>query len=81
MTDLAIQQASIKKLEAENKKQAAVIKKLNSKLAQHYKTITDLMEEANELLADIKTNRNESDKEIDRLMKIIESNELCAESE
>ena len=81
MTDLAIQQAAIQKLEAENKKQAAVIKKLNSKLAQHYKTITDMMEEANELLADIKTNRNESDKEIDRLMKIIKSKGLCAESE
>ena len=79
MTDLEIQQAAIQKLEAENKKQAAVIKKLNSKLAQHYKTITDLMEENNELLTDLKTQQEASDKEIDRLLGIINNNGLSAE--
>ena len=79
MTDLEIQQAAIQKLEAENKKQAAVIKKLNSKLAQHYKTITDLMEENNELLTDLKTQQEASDKEIDRLLGLINNNGLSAE--
>ena len=81
MTDLAIQQASIKKLEAENKSLTLKVNRLNKKLAEHYKTINDLLEESNDLISDIKTNRNETDKEIDRLMKIIERNELCAESE
>jgi len=80
MTDLAIQQAAIKKLEAENKRLTSKVNRLNKKLAEHYKTINDLMEESNDLIADMKAKRNESDKEIDRLMGIIESKGLCAET-
>lgn len=80
MTDLAIQQASIKKLEAENKSLTLKVNRLNKKLAEHYKTINDLLEESNDLISDMKAQRNDSDKEIDRLMKIIKSKGLCAES-
>ena len=62
-----------KDLQAENKKLKAKINRLNIKIGEQYKTINDLLEESNALIADIKTQREESDKEINRLMQIIEA--------
>lgn len=52
------------KIEAENKALTSKVKRLNAKLGETYKTI-------NALLSDIKTQREESDAEINRLMRII----------
>ena len=67
-------------ISAENKRLTSKVKRLNKKLAECYKSIADLIEESNALIIDMKEQRNESDKEIDRLMGVIESKGLCAES-
>ena len=56
---------------------AAEIKELNKTLAERYQTINDLLEENNELLADLKVQREEADKEINRLLVIIAKNKLA----
>jgi predicted RNase H-like nuclease (RuvC/YqgF family) len=80
MTDSGIQQAAIKKLEAENKTLKAKVSRLKNKNSKQAITLKHLVESENELLRDTNEWRNESDKEIDRLMGIIESKGFCAES-
>ena len=65
---------------AENKRLKSKVKRLNKKASEQAITIKHLVESENELLKDMREQRNESDKEIDRLMGIIESKGFCAES-
>jgi predicted RNase H-like nuclease (RuvC/YqgF family) len=81
MTDLGIQQAAIKKLEAENKKLKAQnnhyairICQQEDKISEQQITIEHLTASENELLGDLaalRTLTSELDKEVDQLLKIV----------
>ena len=68
MTDLAIQQAAIKKLEAENKTLKAQNNEYAKRICQQQITIEHLTASENELLGDHLALRAETDKKIAELL-------------